>query len=232
METMTKRNDCRGRLLVLLIALAILAGCQPGFAEISDQETEKKFRELKAMMEAMSQQDLETIWAKARQGDAETQLLLGLMHKEGLRVPKDLTEAAEWYRLAAEQGHAQAQVGLGWMYDKGEGVLEDSHEAAKWYRLAANQGNADAQNNLALLCLRSVLAALVEGRGSLWKRGSLKCDNAEAYAWLVLSAAQGNESAAKNKELFKQQGIFAQDVIKGQRLARKLLKRIESSKSP
>ncbi len=103
METITKRNACGGRLPVLLIALAVLAGCQPGFAEISDQEAE---RQLKAMMEAMSPQDLEKIWAKARQGDAETQSMLGLMHEMGLRVPKDLTEAAEWYRLAAEQGHA------------------------------------------------------------------------------------------------------------------------------
>ena len=232
METMTKRNACRERLPVLLIALAVLAGFQPGFAEISDQEAEKELGQLKAMVEAMSPQDLEKIWEKARQGDAKTQFLLGGMYKWGLRVPKDLTEAAEWYRLAAEQGHAQAQVGLGWMYDKGEGVLENSQEAAKWYRLAANQGNANAQNNLALLCLQSVMAALTGGKGSLWKRGSLKCDNAEAYAWLVLSAAQGNKAAAKNKELFKRQGVFAQDVIKGQRLARKLLKRIESSKSP
>ncbi len=118
------------------------------------------------------------------------------------------------------------------MYDKGEGVLEDSQEAAKWYRLAANQGHAVAQNNLAVLCLQSVMGALAGGGGSLWKRGSLRCDLAEAYAWLVLSAAQGNKNAAKTKETFKRQGIFAQDVIKGQRLARKLLKRIESSKSP
>ena len=158
--------------MLVLVALVALAGAQPGIAEVTDQEAE---RQLKAMMEAASQEDLENIWTNARQGDDGAQFVLGSMHENGLRVQKNLREAAKWYRLAAEQGHARAQ------------------------------------NNFGILRSRAM-------------------DYVEDYAWWVLSAAQGNTAAAKNKDLFKRQPAFTQDVIRGQKLARKLLKRIESSK--
>ena len=79
--------------------------------------------------------------------------------------------------------------------------------------------------------LQGELEALARGGFSLRKRGWLECDLAEAYAWWVLSAAQGNKTAAKMKDLFKQQVVFARHVVKGQKLARKLLKCIEASKS-
>ena len=235
MGIMTNQNACGGKSLLFLVALVVLAEVRPGIAEVSDQEAE---RQLKAMMESASQEDLENIWTKARQGDASGQFVLAFMHEKGLWVPKDLAEAAKWYRLAAEQGLAQAQYTLGWMYDEGVGVLENYQEAAKWYRLAAEQGNAEAQNNLANLCLQShleglqrELEALARGGLSLRRRGWLGCGAAEAYAWWILSAAQGSKNAAKNKDLFKQYPAFAQDVVKGQRLARKLFNRIEASKS-
>lgn len=205
---------------------------------MAGDDDQAEWRQLKEMMDSLSQQDLEKMWTEARQGNAGTQFLLGVMYEKGLRVPMDLTEAVKWYRLAAEQGLDKAQYKLGWMYAKGVGVLENYEEAAKWYRLAANQGNAEAQNNLALLCLQSNMEglqreveALARGGLSLRKRGWLGCDAAEAYAWLVLSAAQGNKNAAKNKALFKRQGLLTEFVVEGQRLAVKLLERIEAAKT-
>ena len=190
---MTNRNPRSRKLAFFLIALVVLAGFQPRFAEAQDAEQIRK---------------------AAEQGVARAQFNLGFMYATGRGVLKDEAEAVRWYRLAAEQGDAHAQYNLGLMYDEGTGVLEDYQEAEKWYRLAAEQGGARAQNSLAVMCLQ------VE---------KLECDFVKSYAWLVLSAAQGNKNAAKNKDRLKKMMDRSQ-VFKAQRLAAKLLKRIESSK--
>ena len=45
MGIMTNRNACNGRLTLFLVALAILAGFQPGFAETQDIEQLRKAAE-------------------------------------------------------------------------------------------------------------------------------------------------------------------------------------------
>ena len=75
--------------------------------------------------------------AKAESGDAESQFQLGRCYDKGEGVPRDLVEAAKWYRKAAVQGLARAQDNLGLCYDLGEGVAQDHAEAAKWFRKAA-----------------------------------------------------------------------------------------------
>ncbi|MFA5922254.1 MAG: tetratricopeptide repeat protein [Methylococcaceae bacterium] len=82
---------------------------------------------------------------KAEQGDAEAQLILGLMYNEGQGdVTKDYSQAVTWFRKAAEQGLAMAQYNLGVMYASGEGVAQDDEQAVAWYLKAAEQGEAIA----------------------------------------------------------------------------------------
>ena len=45
----------------------------------------------------------------AEQGNANAQLNLGDLYRNGLGVRQSFEEAACWYRKAAEQGHSQAQ---------------------------------------------------------------------------------------------------------------------------
>ena len=42
---------------------------------------------------------------RAEAGDANAQLLLGVMYDHGKGVLEDDKEAVKWYRKAAEQGH-------------------------------------------------------------------------------------------------------------------------------
>jgi TPR repeat protein len=87
----------------------------------------------------------------AEQGNAEAQVLLGMMYSNGTGVTQDYKEAVKWYRLSAEQGNASAQSNLGLMYDNGTGVPQDYKEAVKWYRLSAKQDDVIAQFNLGAL---------------------------------------------------------------------------------
>ncbi len=81
----------------------------------------------------------------AEQGDANAQLVLGLMYISGQGVAQDYGEAARLYRLAAEQGVAPAQLNLGVMYGIGEGVTQDMVRAYMWFDLAAALGNDNAK---------------------------------------------------------------------------------------
>jgi TPR repeat protein len=53
--------------------------------------------------------------------------------------PKDLAEAARWYRLAAEKGEAESQFHLGYMLLLGEGVPKNLDEGLMWLERAAAQ---------------------------------------------------------------------------------------------
>lgn len=54
--------------------------------------------------------------------------------------PRDLVEAARWYRLAAEKGHAASQYDLGFMILLGEGEPKNIDEGLKWLKRAGEQG--------------------------------------------------------------------------------------------
>ncbi|MDR1827187.1 MAG: sel1 repeat family protein [Methylobacteriaceae bacterium] len=88
---------------------------------------------------------------KARNGDAEAQLTIGVRYFQGDGLHYDPEKAAHWLRMAAEQGHDVAQLNLADLYYRGCGVEQNDGQAAYWVRKAAEQGNAKAQHNLAML---------------------------------------------------------------------------------
>jgi TPR repeat protein len=61
------------------------------------------------LMSGWNRELVESLRKPAEQGDLEAQFNLGLLYANGIDVPKDLAQAAEWYRRAAEQGDARAQ---------------------------------------------------------------------------------------------------------------------------
>jgi hypothetical protein len=87
----------------------------------------------------------------AKQGDARSQYAMGVMAENGFGMPKDLAQAATWYRKAAEQGNTDAQYNLGAMYEHGIGMPVNHAQAARWYRPAAESGDIDALSNLGVL---------------------------------------------------------------------------------
>jgi uncharacterized protein len=134
----------------------------------------------------------------AEQGDDVAQFDLGVMYNEGWGVPRDYVQAWKWYRRAAIQGNADAQFNLGMLYEHHRYA-----EAAKWYREAADQGLEDAQFNLGLL--------YAKGQG-------VPRDDVQAYMWFELSAAQGDQSAANNREAAARR-MTPDQIAEAQRLA-------------
>jgi serine/threonine protein kinase/TPR repeat protein len=108
---------------------------------------------------------------------AEAQYNLGTMCRDGTGMPKDLAEAAKWFRKSAELGNSSAQCTLGSFYMDGNGVPKDEVEAAKWYVKAAEQGHGLAQQVL----------------GWMYANGRGVPQNMDlAVKWTTASADQGN----------------------------------------
>ncbi len=123
-------------LLFIGISLAANAGFDQATAAFDKGDYATALRELKPL---------------ADKGDARSQYAMGVMAENGFGMPKDLPQAAAWYRRAAEQGNADAQYNLGAMYEHGIGLPVNYAQAVRWYRPAAESGDIDALSNLGVL---------------------------------------------------------------------------------
>jgi hypothetical protein len=104
-------------------------------------------------------------------------------------VPRDNSEAANWFRRAAELGNPVGQTGIGYMCWSGEGVSRDYRQAVDWFQRAAEQNFALAQSNL----------------GVLYESGhGVPLSYAEAYKWLTLAAKNGHTKSTRALGALKQ----------------------------
>ena len=91
---------------------------------------------------------LQTIRAKAQQGNSLAQYNLGTRYARGAGVAKDDKKAILWYRKAAKQGNANAQYNLGVRYGGyvlGTSISRDDQQAYKWLSLATAGGHANSK---------------------------------------------------------------------------------------
>ena len=155
---------------------------------------------------------IQQLRTQAERGNVEAQFALAQAYDRGRDVPKDKIEAVRWYRLAALQGDAFAQNALGDNYWEGTGVPKNETEAARWWHLAATQGFAPAQHSL---------GKILSGGGQ-----GVRSDKIQAYMWLALSAAQGDEEAGR-------QGGILSKLLKPAEMtnAKKLVKQWKPSRA-
>ncbi|MFD2205792.1 tetratricopeptide repeat protein [Kiloniella antarctica] len=104
-------------------------------------------------MDFIKEGDLKTglryLTSLVKEGHADSQFTLGMMHTLGEGLPVNRPEGLRLFRLAAHQGHGQAQHMAG-LYTSVEGTkLYNREEAIKWLRLAADQGIEEAGELLA-----------------------------------------------------------------------------------
>ncbi|MEO5336719.1 MAG: sel1 repeat family protein [Magnetospirillum sp. WYHS-4] len=142
-------------------------------------------------------------------GDREARVRLGDLLRQGLGAPRDVKEAAKWYREALRQGSAEAQSRLGRMMVAGEGMPIDYIRAAELFRAAAQAGSREARFELGRLyyhgrgvthdygrAIELFRQAAEQGHsgaqflmGGMIEEGwGMKEDATEAYKWYTLAA--------------------------------------------
>jgi hypothetical protein len=93
---------------------------------------------------------IEELIPLAEKGNLEAQFVLGHNYHNGIKVPKNETEAFKWFLRAAEQGDPASQGNVGTMFYDGNGVKKDGLAALTWWRKAAAQNEWLSQYNLGL----------------------------------------------------------------------------------
>jgi hypothetical protein len=132
-----------------------------------------------------SQQNYVGITQRAKNGDPDAELHMGLRYADGNGVIKNDKVAAQWFGKAARHNQAEAQYRYGLALLEGRGVVQDYKAAFSWIRLPALRGHPDAQLKL----------------GELYRYGTgTVADKARAYLWYNLAAAQGLDTAAKARD--------------------------------
>ena len=126
---------------------------------------------------------------------------LGVLYLQGKGVPKDTTQAAQWFRRAADNGDLGAEVEFAIRLFNGDGVPKDETRAARYFLHAAQRGNAIAQNRVARL--------YAVGRG-------VAKNPIEAAAWNLAAAAQGLSDAWLDQTL---SGLSSDESTRAERLA-------------
>jgi hypothetical protein len=125
-----------------------------------------------------TEDDRRNLLAKARKGDAGSQMWLATAYEQGWFGESSIPDALNWYRKSATKGNPDAQNELGRMYEDGEGVKQSYALAAKWYRKAAEHvpdlgGAGQGRNNLGLLYLNGLGVPRDYGQAYIWFRLSL-----------------------------------------------------------
>jgi len=168
--------------------------------------------------EGASQQGLELYQKAAEQGEVNAQVRLGNVYYFGTNeVKKDNIEAAKWFRLAAAQGDASAENNLGVMNELGMGMPIDAKAAVDWFRKSAEQGYAKGESNYGRIYADGV--------------GGVATDPAKAYAWMSMSAAQG-EVTAENFLTEYTAGLKPAELLEGNRLIKEYEAEIAARPSP
>lgn len=119
--------------------------------------------------------------AKADQGVAMAQNILGRMYLQGQGVSKDPDNALALFRKAANQGLANAQSNLGVMYASGQGVTQDYKQSIYWFDKAAEQGFTIAMSNLADMYEHGLGVEPNQAKADLWREKSKGLEPAKAY---------------------------------------------------
>jgi len=92
---------------------------------------------------------IDSLTVKAKLGNAQAQVDLGLCYWKGNGTDVNYDLAIEWFRKSAAQNFASGEFALGGCYYKGEGVEESRVEAINWFKKAAEHGDMYAQATLA-----------------------------------------------------------------------------------
>jgi TPR repeat protein len=124
-------------------------------------------------------------------GDAQAEVEIGALYRNGWGVQKNLESALNWYVKAAEQGNATAQYQAGLMCWRGEGTPADPKKAMAWYLKAAAQEYPAAQNDIGVL--------YNDGDG-------VPADPKVAMTWYLKASQHGLARARDNIGLLYQDG--------------------------
>lgn len=124
--------------------------------------------------------EVDSLKAKARDGDADSAYQLGLHYSGESSHEQNWDYAVYWFYHASLKGHQKAQVALSLLMKQGLGLPKNEEESRRWLNKAANSGFTPAQVRIA--------EALERGDGT-------PQDMKKAITWYTQAAEKGDPEA-------------------------------------
>ena len=135
---------------------------------------------------------------KAAAGDQYSQLLLGLLHKNGQGVKQSFVMASEQLMEAAAQGNGDACYEIGKFHEKGYAFRQSYQTSADWYRRGVIFGEKRSAYALARLIVEGRVKPIGEESSDKMFKDSwvyfneqIKKDNPEANYYLGMMCFKG-----------------------------------------
>ena len=160
-------------------------------------------QEMVALINSDNKKGLETVREIANYGNADAQLLVGIMYQMGVGGEEHHSDAAYYFRMAAEQGLASAQTNLGKCYLAGDGVQADDKKAFDWFEKAAKQDDAEGQCQLGICYQQGLGVNKNEIKAFHCFSDSANQGNAVGQLYLGLCYGDGTGVAQNEEEAFK-----------------------------
>ncbi len=158
---------------------------QKNESQIATQKTSAQQQSAKKTSTISSEQ-IDSIVKKAEEGDAQSQLALGVLYVRGVSgFPKDNEKALDWISKAAMQKNPAALAYLGYIYAEGKLVKRDMKKAVEYRELAAELGDASVKWTLGNAYLYGFLVPKNQMRGLHWITRAAELGYAEAIKKLV-----------------------------------------------
>lgn len=172
-------------------------------------------------------------------GSTEAIVNLGVMHRDGIGVPKDLQKAIALFQKGTDLNDSRSQYMLGYMYLEGLGVPVDTAKSLDLWKRSAEGGDDTAQYEIGRAYLNGngipkdvgkasewYLKSAVQGNtqaqhliGWMYAQGEgLSKDMVLAYAWTNLASTTGDKASQANRDKFEMQ-LSKDEKSEAQRLS-------------
>jgi TPR repeat protein len=138
------------------------------------------------------EESISEIEMRAKSGNSDAQLKLGLIYFYGERINQDKKIAFDLIEKSAKQSNTEAQSKLGDMYSFGEGTSKSYNKAFTWYRKCGENGNE--------YCQMKMGSFYYEGLGT-------KSNNEKSLDWYLKVANKGNAKIQHLVAMFYKDGI-------------------------
>jgi uncharacterized protein len=146
-----------------------------------------------------SPSDISSLLKKAKQGNTESQVKLGLAFQNGNGVTADLNTAEYWLKTAAGFGDPDAQNRLGMLYLQPEFRNAHAKEAMQWFLRAAAADYTPAMHNLGSMNLRGWGTPVNEAEALRWFRKAAHRGLNPSKVLLAIVLARSNSEADRTE---------------------------------
>ncbi len=143
--------------------------------------------------------DLTDILVAAEKNNIQAQLVLGIMHEQGIGVALNDTRSAYWWQRALDNGYVDIAKALGSMYMSGRGVPLDYKKGMELYLLAAEHGNPHAIKFIALGYKRGLGLPQDDEKAATWRAKAASLAGADADV-VFLDSMQSKETELQGEE--------------------------------